>query len=445
MPSITTSLSSFNQYPKQACTLHRPEKYAELFYTDKPTIARGKGMSYGDAALNQDGHVVITERLNRLTAWDEKQGLLTAEAGITLAEILEFIVPRGWFLPVTPGTSQVTLGGCIATDVHGKNHHRVGSFGQHIVSFELIQANGSLIQCSAQQNPDTFWATVGGMGLTGIIGTACLKLSPISSPYLQARYATTQNLAETLAYLKQAEKDDDYSVAWIDVLASKNKGRGIVMTAHHASKEELPQALQNKLCLPTTKHITLPFNCPSWFLNKTVMHVFNAFYYYRNSKKITPFFLSYNDYFYPLDKINYWSRLYGAKGFIQYQCVLPTAQAVVGFAELLACLEKANFSAFLGVLKRFGQASSGHLSFPIEGFTLAIDLPLRDPKLFAVLDEMDVIVTHYGGRIYLAKDTRLSSKQFHCMYPRYREWLKIKKYIDPENKFSSSLARRLGL
>lgn len=444
MPVLTTNLSGWGRYPVQSCELERPERYADLRSVALGQIARGQGRSYGDAALNQNGRVLLTERVNRLLEFDVEQGILRAEAGATLAEILEVIIPKGWFLPVTPGTKFVSLGGCVAADVHGKNHHYEGSFGDHVISTELILADSSRVICSPSENAELFWATVGGMGLTGIIGEVALKLIPIQNAYIKVQNHAAFDLEQMFHLMQDATIDDRYTVAWIDSMAHGTQlGRGVVMCGHHAAKNESPNdsLSPNK----TKRSRSIPFNFPSWVLNPLSISTFNALYYQRESGKHEPFFSGYDPYFYPLDTIGQWNRMYGKHGFVQYQCVIPDNAAFDGIKALLQKLSGSHRPSFLAVLKRLGAEGKGLLSFSIAGYTLALDLPIRDEGLFALLNELDEIVLRHGGRVYLAKDARLSADSFHTMYPRYEEWLKIKKSVDPGNKFNSSLSRRLGI
>jgi len=445
MAKFEKVLTGFNQYPKQNCYVSRPEAYRDLLAHNSLMIARGQGASYGDAALNESGQVILTERLNRFVDFDADQGILTAEAGATLAEILDFIIPQGWFLPVTPGTQYVSLGGCIAADVHGKNHHHVGTFGQHVISFELIKADGSSIHCSLRENTDVFWATIGGMGLTGIIGTVSLKLIPITSSYMLATHYATRDLEQTLEYLIKEEKDDQYSIAWFDGM-NQPFGRGVVMNAHHVEPQQL-SVIEKKspLFVKTKKSLVIPFNVPKWVLNKTLMKIYYERYYRQQTQHVSSFITSYHDYFYPLDSIKHWNRLYGKRGFIQYQCVLPTQGAYESIVHLLNSVRSTPYPMYLGTIKRFGAENHAPLSFPMAGYTIALDFPFIDAGLLSVLDKLDEIVIQYGGRVYLAKDVRLKPETFRAMYPRYAEWLAVKKKVDPDNVFSSSLARRLGI
>ena len=450
MTTLIKPLSGWGRYPVQSCELERPERYADLLSASARLIARGQGRSYGDAALNENGRVMLTERVNRLLDFDVRSGILRAEAGMTLAEILPVIVSHGWFLPVTPGTKFVSLGGCVAADVHGKNHHHEGSFGDHVLSLELLLADGRRLTCSAAENMELFWATVGGMGLTGIIGEVTIQLIAIQSAHMMVQHHAAKNLQHLFEHLENPALDDRYAVAWIDSLAdSKNLGRGIAMFGHHAGAHELPVDFGEALTIKTARtHFiprSIPCDLPGWALNPLSIGAFNALYYQREGNKQQPFLTSYDPYFYPLDAIKNWNRLYGKRGFVQYQCVIPQHTAFDGISALLQKLSDSRRPSFLAVLKRFGAQGRGMLSFPLAGYTLALDLPIRDEGLFVLLNKLDEIVLQYGGRVYLAKDARLSATSFRAMYPRYEEWRKIKKTIDPQNRFSSSLAHRLKI
>ena len=444
MATLVTQLSGWGRYPVQSCELERPERYADLRPNTDSLIVRGQGRSYGDAALNENRRVLLTGRVNRLLEFDVGQGILRAEAGATLAEILEMIVPQGWFLPVTPGTKFVSLGGCVAADAHGKNHHHDGSFGDHVLAIEMILADGSRVACSAAENAGLFWATVGGMGLTGIVGEVTLKLMRIENASMMVRHHSADNLEQLFQLLQNPALDDRYTVAWIDSMASGGRlGRGIAMCGHHAVAEELPAGSGN--AGQTKNSRSIPFDFPAFALNPMSIGAFNALYYRRESKKQQPFLTGYDPYFYPLDTIGQWNRMYGKRGFVQYQCVIPGSAAFDGIKALLQELSGSRRPSFLAVLKRLGAQGGGLLSFPMTGYTLALDLPIRDDGLFVLLDKLDEIVLRHGGRVYLAKDARLSADSFRAMYPRYEEWLEIKKAIDPQNRFNSSLSRRLEI
>ena len=445
MPKLNTLCRKFagwGRYPVAICESVRPESYQDLRADAAQQIARGQGRSYGDAALG--ARLILTERVNRLLAFDALTGVLRAEAGVTLAEILVVIVPQGWFLPVTPGTQWASLGGCVATDVHGKNHHHDGSFARYVVELELILADASRVICSSSQNASLFWATVGGMGLTGIIGEVTLQLIPVSSPYLQVRHYAASNLAAIFAMFADPGLDDKYSVAWIDCLATGERlGRSVLMCANHAAHDSLPPTLQQPPAVKRAR--SMAFDLPAMVLNPYAVKLFNAVYYYRQGHKNSPFFAHYREYFYPLDRISEWNHLYGKRGFVQYQCVLPEHGAYDAVTALLQALTKSRRASFLAVLKRLGVQNSGLLSFPMAGYTLALDIPMRDAGVFALVRSLDEIVLQYGGRIYLAKDALLTPQMFRVMYPRYREWLAIKREIDPMLRFQSGLGQRLAL
>lgn len=444
MTGLEQKLSGWGRYPVQICTTLRPERYKELADNAVPLIVRGQGRSYGDAALNAHGHVLLTERINRLLAFDQDSGLLRAESGVTLAEIIDFGLPRGWFLDVTPGTKFVSLGGAIAADVHGKNHHHAGSFASSIEAFSLMTADGTWRQCSRTENAELYWATIGGMGLTGVIGEVSLRLRRVDSAYMRVWHKKTTDLESAFSALSE---EAEYSVAWIDCLArGRQLGRSVAMYGEHAPVSILPQKLQADPLRPQMrKQRRLPFDLPGFALNSATIGLFNAYYYRREGARRTAFLSTLDAYFYPLDAIAQWNRLYGRAGFVQYQCVLPEATAYEGMRQLLEKLSASRRPSFLAVLKRLGPASEGLLSFPMAGYTLALDLPRRGKGLLELLDGLDEIVIEHGGRIYLAKDARLSRAAFERMYPQLDAWRAIKQQIDPQNRFTSTLAQRLGL
>ncbi len=439
---LKCSMSGWGRFPVEECESVRPERYRDLTASAGRQIARGQGRSYGDAALGK--RVILTERVNRLLAFDAVAGVLRAEAGVTLAEVLAAIMPHGWFLPVTPGTQWASLGGCVAADVHGKNHHHDGTFGQHVLELEMILADASRVTCSATKNQALFWATIGGMGLTGIIGEVNLKLRRIGSSYLRVRHHPAKNLAQTFALFGDPGLDDQYSVAWIDCLAGgKQLGRSILMCAHHAAPEELPAALQGSAAVGTSRSVA--FDLAAAVLNPLTIQLFNAVYYHRQGNKRAPYFAHYDHYFYPLDRIADWNRLYGKRGFVQYQCVVPEAGALTAVSALLQTVSQSRRPSFLAVLKRLGVQNAALLSFPLAGYTLALDIPMRDRGVFDLLRTLDAIVLQHGGRVYLAKDAVLTPQTFRAMYPRYRDWQRIKQAVDPAHGFESSLSRRLGM
>jgi len=442
-----TTLSCWGNYPHSTSFVKRVERYHDIMpeYEGK-TIARGLGRSYGDAALNTDHTVLLMHRMNRMLAFDDRTGILRTEAGTTLQEVLEVFMPRGWFLPVVPGTKFATLGGCFAADVHGKNHHFDGTFSRYVKEIELILADSSRRRCSPERNTELFWATAGGMGLTGIISEITLQLTPIETAYVAVNYRTANNLDHMLELLENQSKDEKYSVAWIDCLSYGDAfGRGIVMNGRHAVKSELPASVKTPLQPPQRRMRNTPFFLPNKALNYWSVKAFNACYFNTYVKKTSPAIVDCDSYFFPLDCIDNWNRIYGRRGFLQYQFVIPTAHARQNLPIILQKLADSRLPSFLAVLKRFGDQGKGMLSFPKEGMTLALDLPNTGEKVFSLLDELDNILLKCQGRVYLAKDARLKSSAFYAMYPRYNEWRQIKSLIDPHDTFSSDLSRRLHI
>jgi FAD/FMN-containing dehydrogenase len=448
MPKTETiELSGWGRYLRRLTNVTRPERASEAVPpASGHMIVRGQGRSYNNAAMLADGLVMLSERLDRVIAFDETSGVLRAEAGITLTKVLSEFVPRGWFPPVTPGTKFVSLGGCVAADVHGKNHHRDGAFGAHVNELELVLADGSRTRCSPTQNAELFWATIGGMGLTGIVSEISFRLRPIKTAYLVVQHRRALDLDQLLTMLEDQTLDDNYSVAWIDCLAKgRSMGRGVLMRGHHADIAALQGKVDEPLRLKPRRRFNLNFDLPSGLLNSFSGSAFNGFYYWAQGRNETHFITDYESFFYPLDSVGNWNRLYGPKGFVQYQCVFPPATARRGLRMLLEELAHSRRASFLGVLKRFGTEGKGLLSFPMEGYTLAIDLPVTNPELFSFLDRLDEIVMEHGGRVYLAKNPRLKPEIFRTMYPRLGAWERIKAQIDPTNRFSSDLSRMLKL
>lgn len=438
-------LSGWGLFPSEKMSVLRPERYTGLRAPERPCIARGLGRSYGDAALVKGGDVVLMERLNRFLELDSINGILRVESGVSLREILDVIVPKGWFLKVTPGTTYATVGGCFAADVHGKNHHGTGSFCEHVLEIELVLADGSKVRCTPTgANAPLFWATAGGMGLTGIVTEVVLQLQKVETSWMVVEHIPTPDLDATLRVLSDPVYDAPYSVAWIDCLATgSNFGRSIVMNGRHASPNDLSLTVrQRPLHVEKGKKVTFPFHLPGFVLNRWTVGWFNSLYHKMQSRHKIPFVTSYAPYFYPLDAINDWNKMYGKRGFLQYQFVLPTATAREGMHVVLKELANSKRGSFLAVLKRFGKQNAGFLSFPMEGYTLALDLPIN-PSLFPFLDKMDSLLLNFGGRIYLAKDARMHATTFRTMYPRFGEWQAIKRQWDPHDLYSSDLARRL--
>lgn len=411
-----------------------------------PILARGAGRSYGDAALNADGETVMTERLNRILAFDEATGLLRCQAGVLLQDILRVFVPRGWFLPVTPGTKFVTVGGAIAFDVHGKNHHRDGALSHFVRSFDLLTASGEEHTCSRTENQELFFATVSGMGLTGVITQVELQLKPIDSALIDLYSVKARNLDEAFELFDEHEPNYQYSVAWIDCLASGAAlGRSILMFGDHAQTAGLTPARQERpLYLKPKRRFSIPFELPSGLLNPLTIRAFNTLYYARQRAKEVRTVVDYEQFFYPLDFLHRWNRMYGKKGFVQYQCVFPSEQSRAGLVEILKRCSAKRRASFLAVLKCLGSEDEGYLSFTMKGYTLSLDIPFRK-GLPAFLAELDEVLLRHGGRVYLAKDAFLKPESFRAMYPNFDQWRQVKSKIDPHYVFSSALSRRLQI
>lgn len=442
-------LSGWGNYPVERCYSVRPATLTALSDTvthgTQPNyIARGLGRAYGDSALNRQRGVIVQTRLDRFLAFDELTGILACEAGVSFATIIQYLLPRGWFLPTTPGTKYVTVGGAIAADVHGKNHHITGSLGNFLLDFTLLTASGELLTCSSQHNADIFAATLGGMGLTGIIVSARLQLKRVTSAYVHVDYRKTKNLNETLASFA-ADHGYQYAVAWIDCLASAaSLGRGVVMLGNEASAQSLPEPLAaHPLALPQQRQLSVPFHFPGLALNSWSTKACNSLYYTRHYQGLAV--VDYETFFYPLDHVLHWNRIYGRRGFVQYQAFFPSETAHDGLVAVLEKVSRKKQASFLAVLKRSGPASQGLLSFLSPGYTLALDFPHIGPDLQLLLGELDDVLLQHGGRLYMAKDAMTTAEAFAAMYPRLPEFLAIKRRLDPNNRFVSSQARRLGI
>lgn len=425
---------SWGRYPKAP-----GQRIAPLIDRTQPlpafadtALPHGNGRSYGDCCLNAGGTLLHTRPMDRFISFDPACGVLRAEAGATLGEVLDLVVSQGWFLPVTPGTREVTLGGAIANDVHGKNHHRAGSFGHHIRGMALLRSDGARIEL--RPGDVLFSATVGGLGLTGVVSTVELQLRRIPGPWMETESIRFRNLEEFFDLSAESSATHEYTVAWIDCLASgRSLGRGHFTRANHASAlgEDRPEASPSRLQMPLTPPISL--------VNRLTLRPFNWLYYHRQRVRRRRVLSHYRSYFYPLDGIHNWNRMYGPQGFLQHQCVLPPSHARDTVAELLREISRSGLGSFLAVLKEFGDIPSpGMLSFPRPGTTLALDFPNSGATVFALLDRLNRIVNDAGGAIYPAKDARMSGADFRKAFPA---WQSFQAHIDP--RFSSSFWRRV--
>jgi FAD/FMN-containing dehydrogenase len=382
----------------------------------------GMGRSYGDVCLLNEGTLVCTTPMNRLLDFNPETGVLTAEAGITLAQILDFAVPRGFFLPVTPGTKYVTLGGAIANDIHGKNHHIAGTFGCHVPQFEVVRSDGARVHCSPTNNPDLYSATIGGLGLTGLITWAQLRLKPIVSRKIDYQGIQFHGIDEFLD-LTQQSQNIEYTVSWIDVTSTgKNFARGIFMQGDHS---QVPGELNAS---PEPK-LTFPFELPGFVLNGASVGLFNTLYFNKQMKQRVSSVVDYEPFFYPLDAVLKWNKMYGKRGLLQFQYVIPWEHAREGTIAILHEVASSGLASFLAVLKAFGDVPSpGLMSFPKPGLTLALDFPIKPDKSFDLFDRLAEMTHEFGGRLYPAKDARMTAQQYQAFYP---QWQRFARYKDP--------------
>jgi decaprenylphospho-beta-D-ribofuranose 2-oxidase len=408
------------------------------------TIARGLGRSYGDASVNAGRQVLGMTRLDAYGAFDEATGTLTCEAGVSLEQIIRHFGPRGWFPMITPGTKFVTVGGCIANDVHGKAHHVQGSFNSCVDSMTILLASGEVVTASRQENPELFWGSFGGMGLLGIVLTATLRLRRIETTYFRQKAIKVKDLEGMLATLEEQDHLFPYSVATIDVFAKGAKlGRGVVNVGEHATLAELPEALKSApLRAARDSKLRVPFELPEFTLNPLTMRVVNSVI--MGIQSGSRGYGHFEGFFYPLDKLAHWNRGYGRRGFTQYQFVIPFEEGARSLRQILTTIFSAGELPFLNVLKRLGKESPSPLAFPREGLTLAIDFPIRN-NTRVLFKRLDAMVLDAGGRVYLGKDSFLDAPTFRAMYPQMERWLETKAKYDPDGVFTSDLSRRVGL
>jgi decaprenylphospho-beta-D-ribofuranose 2-oxidase len=417
------------------------EQLQKVVRAESSFIPRGNGRCYGDASLADV--TVSTLKYDKILSFDTENGILECQSGITLDQVLEVIVPKGWFLPVTPGTKFITIGGAVASDVHGKNHHVDGCFSHHVIDMDVLLGNGQTLRCSPTMHTDLFEATCGGMGLTGVITRVKFSLKKIETSYIRQKQIKAANLDEVLRLFEEY-KHYTYSVAWIDCLIKgKHFGRSILILGEHARVSDLKESQQkDPLKLPKKKQITFPFNLPWWVLNTFTVKAFNFLYYNKNTRKEINNVVSYEPFFYPLDAILHWNRGYGSKGFVQYQFVLPL-EAKDGLVEIMNRISNAGMGSFLAVLKIFGKQDS-LISFPKEGYTLALDFPVRK-GLMEFLDELDEVVLKHGGRLYMSKDARMKPSVLQAGYPMLQQFKDIVKKYNPDKKLRSVQSDRLLL
>lgn len=421
--------------PEQVIPIHWRSELPDLAALEPSMLPFAYGRSYGDSCLNEDGVTLDVSRLNHFISFDEDEGLLRCEAGVSLADILAVIVPRGWFLPVTPGTKFVSVGGAIANDVHGKNHHKAGTFGCHVTQFELLRSDGQRLLCSPSQNEALFRATIGGLGLTGVILWAEFRLKPISNAFIDVEHIRYSSLAEFREIAAESDLNYEYTVTWVDCLAGeKELGKGIFMRGNHNRARRAQKA-------PRDLPLGVPFDFPSFVLNKLTIKAFNTAVYHAQLSKRIRKVQHYDPFFYPLDVVQHWNRVYGKRGFFQYQCVVPFEGGYEAMREILLRISRSNEASFVTVFKKFGAIPSpGMLSFPRPGLTLALDFANHGARTLRLFNELDRIVRDNGGAVYPAKDARMSAEDFQAYFP---QWQEFTQYMDP--KFSSSFWRRVTI
>ena len=429
---MMSQFSSWGKYPNQSqqgrvlpqrtsCL----KKIARLS-DDNTMLPYGLGRSYGDSCQNHQGIVVGSSQLNSFIHFDDQSGILRCEAGVSLADIIQMALPQGWFLPVTPGTKYVTIAGAIANDVHGKNHHTAGSFGNHVLQFELLRSDGTRLVCSEKENIEWFTATVGGLGLTGFITWVEIQLKPVKSANIDTENIKYNNLSEFFSLSEDSVENYEYTVAWLDCSAKGGAlGRGHFTRGNHSGSNtdhiSVSGSEKNKLSFPLTPPVSL--------INNLSVRAFNELYFHRQQVQSKKTCINFDPFFYPLDGILNWNRLYGKKGFLQHQCIIPKANAKHAIKELLQLISVSGMGSFLVVLKMMGAVpSKGLISFPTEGVTLAMDFPFQGQKTLDFLNQLDQIVSGAGGRLYAAKDARMSAELFQQAYPR---WGELEQLRDP--------------
>ena len=425
---------SWGKYPKVEQQAEAVNWISEVpeFKPESTYLAYGLGRSYGDCCLNGDANLLIMQNLNRLISFDAEKGVLICEAGVSLEDIIKFALPKGWFLPVSPGTKFVTVGGAIANDIHGKNHHCAGTFGCFVKSFEILRSDGERLVCSANQNSELYQATIGGIGLTGLILWAEIQLKSVAGPLIDMESIKFNGMEEFYEISSDSDGDFEYTVAWLDCVSKgKQFGRGIFMRGNHSTEK-------TEECFRKTLPLTVPFNFPSCSLNKFTVSAFNFLYYNKQLEKVKKTTVNFDPFFYPLDGVDNWNRIYGSKGFLQFQCVVPPEKKKTSMDKILKMVIESGKASFLAVFKEFGEIKSpGMLSFPRPGPTLCLDFP-NSASTRKLMQELDEVVLEAGGASYPAKDACISQESFKCYYPKLEEFKACK---DP--LFSSSYWRRV--
>jgi len=437
-------IGGWGRYPLIDAKLESPTSIEELIkvISNEDAIPRGNGRSYGDSAISKH-NTICMKNFNRMLRFDNKKGLIVVESGILLSEIIKTFLPRGWFPKVTPGSKFVTIGGMVACDVHGKNHHKDGSFGKYVEWMDIITSDGEIKRCSRKINAELFNWTIGGMGLTGVILNIAFYLHPVNTSWIKQKTIPAKNIDHAIKIFEE-NLESTYSVAWLDCLSKGDKlGRSIVMLGEHAKISDLNFSMKkDPLIIMNKKKIRIIFNFPSFILNTLTIKIFNNMYYFFSKKKKSYNLVDYDSYFYPLDYLLDWNKIYGCNGFIQFQCVLPLKNASVGIRELLEAVSNSKSSSFLTVLKRFGKQES-FFSFPMEGYTLTLDFPVTKRNI-ELMELLDKITIKYKGRFYLAKDSRMTNRTLEKSDNRFEKYKKFRS-LKMKKSFSSVQSERLGL
>lgn len=441
MRAQKTRLTSWGQNRHADMDAYRPERQTAIAEAiaagaGRGVIAYGDGRNYGDLGLRDDGAAILTRRLDRILEFDEEAGIIVVEPGVTFAELYQFVSSRGFLPPVAPGTAFATLGGGVASDVHGKNHDRHGSLGNHIEWLDVVLADGRCVRSSRTEMPDLFAATIGGCGLTGIISAIGLRLFRQRANAVETHERRVRDLDQFFELMRDHRETSTYTVGWIDALQSGAAlGRGIFQSAEPIEVPNLK---------PNGRSLSVPVTFPNFTLNRVSVGIFNAIYYRHVPREGRRRNVEYSAFHHPLDKVAHWNRFYGPGGFYQFQCVLPDEFADIGVRRILETVSGARAASFLGVLKTFGEAGLGYLSFPHPGVTLSLDIPARG-ETDALMDRLEALTLDHGGRLYLAKDARMSASGFAKMYPKLGGFRAALEKYDPDRVFDSEMARRLQI
>lgn len=428
-------ICGWSRYPRIDAEVEAPRTLGTLetaVADARPCIARGAGLSLGDSSLAP--RVIDLRGLDRMLDFDATTGVLRCEAGVTLASIIRTFLPHGWFLPVVPGTCAVTVGGAIASDVHGKNHHRVGTFGAHVHALRMLVPGRGMVECGPMRETDLFHATCGGMGLTGIIIDAELQLRRVESAWMEETVFQARGLDEIIELFDE-HAEAPYSVAWLDCVSRKARGRAVLSLGKHRR--------DGRLDYPTRRTLRIPFDAPRHLLNRWTVGAFNTLYYRLGARR-TQRSVPLDAFFFPLDRLRDWNRLYGPDGYIQWQCVIPRTEGRAVLRRLLDRIAASAHGSFLAVLKLLGPGNGNPLSFPLEGYTLALDFPVT-AETFRLLDELDTVIAHHGGRLYLSKDARMSADMLQRGYPDWARFVALRERLGLRARLVSLQARRLEI